>query len=400
MVIKSTVVYEPREDSFLLQKQVELFAAGSVLEVGIGSGILLFTAAKMPSVTKAAGVDINPKAITYCKKILKNDNTIPSEKIELIISNKFEKIDEQFDTIICNPPYLPNDKRITDPALDGGKHGYEWTKNFLDNVNPHLSKMGIVLLLFSSLTKKEKVEEFIADNCFTFSELSTETMEDGEILYVYKIEKSLLLRDLEHVGVSDVKKFDRGRRGLIYTGMFKNEKIAIKFQRPDSNAKETVNNESIVLDYFRNEGFSFIPDVLFTGPHFFAYKFIEGSKIHDFLKKAPKKKIITVLHTILDHMFTLDAIKYNKLEMNHPHKHILIDEKTLDVKLIDFERCKKVDSPKNVTQFCTFLTSSEVTEIFTSKKIKIDAEQLRKKATAYKRTYSKKAFDKIKEEIK
>lgn len=400
MVIKSTTVYKPREDSYFLQEEVEKLAAGNVLEVGIGSGILILSAAEMSSVKRTVGVDINPKAIAYAKKELAKKKHIPKENIQLLKSNMFENIDEMFDTIICNPPYLPNDKRITDPALDGGKHGYEWTRKFLDQVNTYLTETGIILLLFSSLTKKEKVEEFIADNCFSFTELGERRMKDDEILYVYKIEKSLLLRDLENQGVMNVKKFDRGRRGLIYTGTYKGEKIAIKFQRPDSNAEESINNEYTVLDYFRNEGFSFIPEVLFTGPNYFAYSFIEGTRVHDFLRKATKKGIITVLHTVLDYMFAMDKIKYNKLEMNHPHKHILINEKTLNVKLIDFERCKEVEKPKNVTQFCTFLTSTEITEIFKTKKIKINAEALRKKATNYKRSYSKISFEKIKNEVK
>jgi predicted Ser/Thr protein kinase len=99
-------------------------------------------------------------------------------------------------------------------------------------------------------------------------------------------------------------------------------------------------------------------------------------------------------------MFELDEIKYNKLEMNHPHKHILINEKTLAVKLIDFERCKRVDTPKNVTQFCTFLTSTEISDILKSKKININEETFRKKATNYKRSYSQVSFDKIKAELK
>jgi len=52
----------------------------------------------------------------------------------------------------------------------------------------------------------------------------------------------------------------------------------------------------------------------------------------------------------------------NKFEMHHPTKHILIkagkpSRKT--VVMIDFERCRWTEKPKNVTQFVQFLLRYE-----------------------------------------
>ena len=67
-------------------------------------------------------------------------------------SNLFKNLDEKFDTIIFNPPYLPSDPKLKDLTLDGGKKGYELIQKFLKQAKKHLEKKGIILLLFSPFT--------------------------------------------------------------------------------------------------------------------------------------------------------------------------------------------------------------------------------------------------------
>ena len=61
-----TDVYEPREDSLLLEKYVRRFASGNVLDMGTGSGIQARAAAE--KATSVIAVDINPDAIDECRK--------------------------------------------------------------------------------------------------------------------------------------------------------------------------------------------------------------------------------------------------------------------------------------------------------------------------------------------
>ena len=74
MVVISDEVYEPREDSYLLKKCVEEHAAGSVLEIGTGSGIQSVAAALSDAVEKVTAVDINPKALTAARKLAKKES--------------------------------------------------------------------------------------------------------------------------------------------------------------------------------------------------------------------------------------------------------------------------------------------------------------------------------------
>tara|TARA_Y100000310_G_scaffold173355_1_gene173533 strand:+ start:5631 stop:6191 length:561 start_codon:yes stop_codon:yes gene_type:complete len=150
------MIYEPRDDSYLTAKYVKKLAKGSVLDVGTGSGIQAVTASKNKKVNKVLAVDIQKDVITHCKKTIKN------KKLNFKQSNLFSNITETYDTIIFNPPYLPKDPNLEhDHTYDGGKEGYEIIEKFLKSASLHLRENGIILLLFSSLTNKKKVDSFI-----------------------------------------------------------------------------------------------------------------------------------------------------------------------------------------------------------------------------------------------
>ena len=149
------MIYEPREDSFLLQKNIKKFVKldGKVLDVGTGSGIQAEEARKYCEYVTA--VDINPEVIAYCKK--KFDN------IKIVESDLFSNVTGKFDLITFNAPYLPEDDREpTDSrvATTGGKNGDEISVRFLTEAKKHLNENGKIFLLVSSLTPMDKINEF------------------------------------------------------------------------------------------------------------------------------------------------------------------------------------------------------------------------------------------------
>ena len=172
-------IYEPREHSFLLERWAKKLAKGRCLDMGCGSGIQ--SKAALKNCSEVIGVDINPTAVTFCRK------HVPGGKF--YVSDLFSYFDEQeekrkFDTIIFNAPYLPNEGP-EDAALDGGREGYEITARFLKEAARYLapedpkpgfgdserSKEGQILLMFSSLTGKGKIEKEIKKNKMRFEEL-------------------------------------------------------------------------------------------------------------------------------------------------------------------------------------------------------------------------------------
>lgn len=167
------MIYEPREDSFLLQKYVKKYAKGKVLDMGTGSGILAITV--LEKTKDVLAVDINSKVIKLLKK----------KGINAKVSNLFSKVKGKFDLIIFNPPYLPEDKREpkdSASATTGGKKGYEIIERFLKQAKKFLKKDGKILIVFSSLTGD--VEEMIKKYDYKFKKLEEKKL-FFEKLYVY-----------------------------------------------------------------------------------------------------------------------------------------------------------------------------------------------------------------------
>lgn len=379
------MIYEPREDSFLLQKEVKKYAFGKVLDMGTGSGIQAITAAQKKNVKIVLAVDIQKKVIEYCKKNIEN------KKIKFRQSDLFSNVAGKFDTIIFNPPYLPEDAKLKDITIDGGKKGFEIAERFLNNVNNHLEYDGILLLLFSSLTNKEKINEILANKLLEYSEISKQKIFFEE-LYVYLIKKSDILKVLNKKGIKNIKKLAKGHRGLIFVGE-KTKKVAIKIQRQDIEAKNTVNNEVKQLKILNKHGIG--PKLLFSGKDYFVYEFVPGDFVMNFFRKSNKKEILVILKKVFEQMFVMDKLKLNKEEMHHPLKHIIIGKNKIPV-LIDFERCKPAKKPHNVTQFCQFIVSGTLKkEIFEKKGIKINRERILDLAKEYKHNQIMRNFKEI-----
>ena len=320
-------IYEAAEDSFLLKKHVQKEAFGRVLDVGTGSGIQALSLTKKIEVKTITAIDINKEAIKQLKEKIKGLRNFFVEE-----SNLFENIPDKFETIIFNAPYLPQDyiaeKKIEDPALYGGKHGWETINEFFKQVGDHLVPESQILLLFSSLTDKEKVEEIIKENLYTFKELEQQKLPMFETLYVYKIQATSLRNTLQSQGVKNIQYFDKGKRGLIYKGKWdknaftkkflakKDEvTVAIKTKNESSTATGRIRNEIYWLKQCNKEDIG--PKLYFYGRNseYIVREFIEGEFLPDFLEnKANKNKIISTLKELLNQCFTLDKMKMSKDE--------------------------------------------------------------------------------------
>ncbi len=394
-------IYEPAEDSYLLQKYVKKYAKGRVLDVGTGSGIQAITAAKSSKVREVLAVDINSQALEQLK-----NKSVP--KIRTLQSDLFANVSGHFDLIIFNPPYLPQDKGIADEAIYGGKKGWEISERFLEKVADHLSRDGFALFLFSSLTDKKKIDQIIEHNLLVFETLGQEK-HSFETLYVYEVQKSDILNKLKTNHIENVKYFTKGKRGLIFIGFQdKNKfnkkqlptkknlvKVAIKVERKESKADGRAKNEAKWLKILNQKGIG--PKLLFSGETFLVYQFVEGDFILDWMQGQSKKEVLKILQLIFNQCFVLDQLGVNKEEMHHPLKHIIIDSLNLPV-LLDFERCHRTDSPKNVTQFIEFIC--RIKNELKKKQIKVDVKYLRDLAKRYKQDVSKKFILDVVDQLK
>ncbi len=368
-------MYEPREDSFLLEKYVKKFAFGKVLDIGTGSGLLTEAALQNKKVKSALATEIDKNII----KKLKN------KKYKVIYSDLFSNIKGKFDTIIFNPPYLPDSKYDSDKSLGGGKKGYELLVRFLNEVSNYLSKNGIVLIVFSSITNKKIIDETIKDNLLEYKLLEKNRIFFEE-LYVYKIIKTKLLKELENKKISNIRFFTKGHRGIIFKAKYRNRDIALKIKKPESKAIGRIDNEIKFLKILNK--YKIGPKLVLSTKDYFAYEFIPGKFILDYFEKASKKIIKEILQNILKQMYIMDKLKINKEEMHHPVKHIVINKNKPC--LLDFERCYYTEKPHNLTQFIQFIIS--LNKRF---RLDINKKSLIRLSKEYKKDYSEESFKKI-----
>jgi release factor glutamine methyltransferase len=172
------MIYEPEEDSFLLQKHIKEYIKSkstSVLDLGCGSCIQGKQASLFSD--NVTAVDINPEAGDYAEKY----------KLKFIYSNLFENVKEKFDLILFNPPYLPAmDEEPEDVRLitTGGKQGFELIEEFLKQAPAHLNKGGKILLICSTLTGD--VEKLFKKYKFKFKKID-ESKEFFEVILLYEL---------------------------------------------------------------------------------------------------------------------------------------------------------------------------------------------------------------------
>jgi len=176
------MIYAPSDDSFLLEKEVKKYAKDkSVLDIGSGSGIQARAASNSGAKSVLAS-DINSEAVRELKK----------QKINSIKSDLFEDIDGKFDLIIFNPPYLPEDTREPEKsklATTGGKKGDEIIIKFLKQAPKYLNKDGIVLIVLSSLTPKNRINSLLKKLNLNKTIISKKKM-FMESLEVWKLQKT------------------------------------------------------------------------------------------------------------------------------------------------------------------------------------------------------------------
>lgn len=123
----------------------------NMLEIGCGTGIVSITI-DLESDIDVAGLDISPQAI---KNTTINKNKFNSN-IKIIESDLFDKVNDKFDIIYSNPPYIKTKEienlqvevREHEPrlALDGGEDGLVFYRKIVKESNNYLKENGFLVL--------------------------------------------------------------------------------------------------------------------------------------------------------------------------------------------------------------------------------------------------------------
>ncbi len=148
-------VLVPRADTeILVEEALQIIKENNlatVLDLCTGSGAIAVSVAKYGDVEKVLATDISKKALEVTN-ININKNKVQVKTLE---SDLFDNINEKFDIIISNPPYIETEvienlaedvKREPKLALDGGKDGLDIYRKIIDEAWKHLNQEGFLCL--------------------------------------------------------------------------------------------------------------------------------------------------------------------------------------------------------------------------------------------------------------
>lgn len=335
--------YEPQEDSALLQGVVRQHARGRVLDMGTGSGIQAKAAAQLKRVKEVIAVDVDEQALAWAKKHSDHPK-ITWRKSDLFAIFKNKKYRQYFDSIIFNAPYLPQEGKLRDVQLEGGKRGHETIERFLKEARNFLKPTGTILLVCSSLTPEMK--RIVQENLYERKIKAKKHIFFEDIL-VCVLKRSSILNRLEKRGMENIEFFAYGKRGMVFTGKYKRKRVAVKVKRPGSMATRTITHEANILKEVNRHNLG--PKYLFHSKNFLVYKFAEGVYLKDLIGT---KRMKAIAKKVFEKCYQLDQLGIDKQEWTRPLKHVIV--KDSNITLIDWERARKTKQPHNVTQFAVF----------------------------------------------
>ena len=121
-----------------------------IIDLGTGSGVIGLTLEKKVSTNSVDLIDISEKALEITHK----NCELLNSKANIILSDMLENIpiDNKYDIIISNPPYIKEDEEIEDIvknnephlALYGGVDGLDFYKKILNKITNHLKERSII----------------------------------------------------------------------------------------------------------------------------------------------------------------------------------------------------------------------------------------------------------------
>ncbi len=174
-VNESTLI--PRPDTEIaVEKAIESIRTkkySEILDLCSGSGAIGLSIARILEFTNVTLSDINKEAILVSMENAKNMGI--ANRVKFIESDLFEKINEKYDLIVSNPPYISGkdmgDLSISvkeyEPhsALFGGVTGLDFYEEITKNAREHLRVNGM-LIFEIGYDQSQEVEKMLKDNGF------------------------------------------------------------------------------------------------------------------------------------------------------------------------------------------------------------------------------------------
>ncbi len=152
----------PQPDTEILVEEVikllKQYKKPKILDLCTGSGAIAISISEKVSEAQIYASDISEKALAIARI---NDR---SKKIKFILSDLFNNIEDKFDIIVSNPPYIKTheieklSKEVQNEpilALDGGIDGLEFYRKIIGQASKYIKKNGYLCLEIGEEQKKQ-----------------------------------------------------------------------------------------------------------------------------------------------------------------------------------------------------------------------------------------------------
>lgn len=180
-------VLSPRPDTeILVEEAIKLIKEknlNNIIDLGTGSGCIILSILKDCPQLKGVAIDISEKSLNIATENAKKLNML--HNIKFIKADWFDtgflnQINEKFDIIVTNPPYIPSDDIQTlsdevknhDPllALDGGKNGlYSYIK--IAEITSNLLNNGGYICIESGINQSEDIAKIFLNKGLIFCKI-------------------------------------------------------------------------------------------------------------------------------------------------------------------------------------------------------------------------------------
>jgi len=154
-----------------------------ILDLGTGTGCLLITLLKEYPNATGLGVDISMEALQVAGENANNLEVM--DRANFIKGNWLDGIEEKFDIIVSNPPYiktkiidsLPSEVRFYDPisALDGGESGLDCYEQIMKDIEKNMNAHAHVFFEIGKWQEME-VPELITGKGFEIKEVKKDLL--------------------------------------------------------------------------------------------------------------------------------------------------------------------------------------------------------------------------------
>jgi release factor glutamine methyltransferase len=172
-VSPDTLIPRP-ETELLVEKLIKIFKGKriSILDIGTGSGCILISLLSELMNCNGVGIDISKKALVVAKKNANKHGIL--NNIKFFNKTLDSKINQKFDLIVSNPPYIESNKiknlmkdiKQFEPriALDGGKDGLDLIKKVIYKTEYILKDKGMLALEIGNEQFKKVSEILVKKN--------------------------------------------------------------------------------------------------------------------------------------------------------------------------------------------------------------------------------------------